>query len=64
MTTVRDKSIVSGMAGALGTGLLTFITGILGMISFGIAGAIISTLMRNLKEEFEKEFPEITIEFV
>ena len=30
----------------------------------GIAGAIISTLMRNLKEEFEKEFPEITIEFV
>jgi len=30
----------------------------------GIAGAIISSLMRKLKEEFEKEFPESTIEFV
>ncbi|MBW2559075.1 MAG: hypothetical protein JRD69_09645 [Deltaproteobacteria bacterium] len=30
----------------------------------GIAGAIISSLMKSLKEEFEKEFPDITIEFV
>ena len=30
----------------------------------GIAVAIMSSIMRNLKEEFEKEFPDITIEFV
>jgi len=30
----------------------------------GIAVAIMSSLMRNLKEEFEGEFPDITIEFV
>ncbi|MBN2398346.1 MAG: hypothetical protein JXI32_08190 [Deltaproteobacteria bacterium] len=30
----------------------------------GIAMAIMSSLMRDLKNEFEKEFPDITIEFV
>jgi len=30
----------------------------------GIAAAIVSSIMRDLKEEFEKEFPDITIEFV
>ena len=30
----------------------------------GIALAIMSSLLRELKEEFEKEFPGITIEFV
>ncbi len=30
----------------------------------GIAVAIMSSLMRNLKEEFENEFHNITIEFV
>ncbi len=30
----------------------------------GIAVAIMSSLMRDLKEEFEKELPDITTEFV
>ena len=30
----------------------------------GIAVAIMSSLMKSLKEEFEKEFTDITIEFV
>jgi len=30
----------------------------------GIAVAIMSSLMRSLKEEFENEFPDITIEFI
>lgn len=30
----------------------------------GIAVAIMSSLMKSLKEEFKKEFPDITIEFV
>ncbi|MDO9516344.1 MAG: hypothetical protein Q7J01_09645 [Syntrophales bacterium] len=30
----------------------------------GIAVAIISSLMKRMQEEFEKEFPDITIEFV
>mgnify|MGYP000667708855 CR=1 FL=1 len=30
----------------------------------GIARAIISTILRDLKEEFQKEFPTLVIEFV
>ncbi|MBW2560592.1 MAG: hypothetical protein JRE40_07030 [Deltaproteobacteria bacterium] len=30
----------------------------------GIATAIMSSIIRNLKEEFEREFHDITIEFV
>jgi len=30
----------------------------------GIARAVISTILRDLKEEFQREFPDLVIEFV